>query len=95
MSDVVIVRLSTGEEIVAQKKEGRYLHCAILIPNGQGGIGIHPWMPYVEGTQDDKGVLIKSENIVFENTPVGDLLQEYNTHFGSGIITLPKKQLII
>lgn len=95
MSDVVIIRLTTGEEIIAEKKGDRYLRCACLIPNGHGGIGIHPWMPYVEGTQNNIGVEINNERIVFTNTPVSDLLLQYNNHFGSGIITPPTKQLII
>jgi len=38
--------------------------------------------------------LIHERHIIFEITPIEELLNEYNTAFGSGIITSPKKDLI-
>jgi hypothetical protein len=32
---------------------------------------------------------------VFKGEPVEELLAEYNTNFGSGIITPPKQELIV
>lgn len=96
MSDITLLRLTTGEELVCKNMgEQRYSKIAILIPNGQGGIGIMPWMPYVKGTQDDNGVVISDSVIAFRGEPVDDLASEYNKHFGSGLITPPTKQLII
>jgi hypothetical protein len=95
MNDIVLLRLTTGEELVCTETNGRYAKVAILLPNGQGGIAIMPWMPYVEGTQCDKGVEISDSSIVFKGVPVSDLMDEYKRNFGSGIITPPKKELII
>ena len=97
MSDrVVLLRLTTGEELVAkQVGESVYTRIACLLPNGKGGIAIMPWMPYVKGTQEGNGVSIRNENVVFKGEPVEELLQEYNSNFGSGIITPPKQELIV
>jgi hypothetical protein len=97
MSDnTVLLRLTTGEELVAKKLvNGNYAHVACLLPNGQGGIAIMPWMPYVKGTQEATGVSISQSVIVFEGEPVADLENEYKSNFGSGIITPPKQELII
>jgi hypothetical protein len=96
MSNIVLLRLTTGEELVCNDKgNNRYSKVACLIPNGKGGIAIMPWMPYVEGTQTDGGVVINETVIVFKGVPVDDLVQEYNSNFGSGIITPPKKELIV
>lgn len=93
---VVLLRLTTGEELLANEaKAGYYSRVACLIPNQQGGIAVLPWMPYVKGTQSDEGVSISSAQIVFKGEPVDELLREYNANFGSGIITPPKKELII
>jgi hypothetical protein len=96
MNKVVLLRLTTGEELVAKEvSEGTYSKVACLLPNGKGGIAIMPWMPYVKGTQEGDGVSIRNENVVFKGEPVDELLQEYNSNFGSGIITPPKQELIV
>lgn len=94
--EIALLRLTTGEELICKDMgSNRYSKVACLLPNGQGGIAIVPWMPYVKGTQDNGGVHIAESVIVFKGSPVEDLEKEYNTHFGSGIITPPQKQLIV
>lgn len=94
--EIVLLRLTTGEELVCKDMgANRYTKVACLLPNGQGGIAIMPWMPYVKGTQDGDGVHISESQIVFKGNPVSDLEEEYNRNFGSGIITPPKKELIV
>ena len=93
MKDIVFLRLQTGEELIAQQSGNKYAKCAVLVPNGQGSISIMPWMPYTKGTQDETGVTIADEHITFKTTPVQELLNEYNTHFGSGLV-MPNKEIL-
>ena len=90
MSEVKIVRLQTGEEIICKVADGSIegTKClkkpAIIIPVGQGKIGLSPWLPYAE--IDSKGVEVKENNIMFIIDPVDEFLNEYNTAFGSGLV---------
>jgi len=97
MKDIVFLRLQTGEEIIAKLKGDKYVKCAVLVPNGQGSISIMPWMPYTQGTQDDKGIAIADEHITFKTEPVQELVNEYNKHFGSGLVmpSISEKQEIL
>lgn len=94
---IVLLRLVSGEEIIAKKSAGRYKNCAILVPNGQSSLGIMPWMPYVEDTKNKEGLHIKDSFIAFETAPVVELQNEYNKLFGSGILmpTLGEKASLL
>ena len=89
MSKVKIVRLQTGEEIICKVGDGKTkgTKClkkpAIIIPVGQGKIGLSPWIPYAEIAD---GVEVKDDNIMFITEPVEEFLNEYNTAFGSGLV---------
>ena len=89
MSEVVFLRLTTGEELVCKhnSKKNTYKKIAVLVAQGQNSLGIMPWLPYVKGTNDETGVEIREENIIFRSEPAEDMVNEYNKIFGSGIIT--------
>lgn len=87
MSDVKIIRLTSGEEIlctVIEKTAVGYKveDLSILIPTQNNSIGIVPWLPYAK---TDKMVL-KTEIITFVVDPVDELKNQYNSLF-SRIIT--------
>ena len=90
MSEVKIVRLQTGEEIICKvldssKKDTKLLKKpAIIIPVGQGKIGLAPWMPYAD--IDSGGLEVKEKHIMFIIEPLVEFLNEYNTAFGSGLV---------
>ena len=44
-------------------------------------------------TQDEIGIEIADEHITFKTTPVQELVNEYNTHFGSGLV-MPNKEIL-
>ena len=80
MSEVKIVRMTSGEQIIAkvrQKMEGGYIleKPAMLIPAAQGQLGIVPWMPYADMDE----VEVKESTVDFIVKPMKELAQEYTT----------------
>jgi len=99
---VKIIRLVSGEELIASVKEGCSVGWmkddvvnlespAILVPNrneetGQTSIQLVPWIPYVESTD---GMNINPSSIMYIETPCIDLVNVYNQQFGSGLVIPP------
>lgn len=96
------VRLTTGEEIIAdvtEHEKGVTLSVPANIfmqPNGKGQVtvALMPLFPYAE----KKEFVFPSSAIVVTFAPSKDLYNEYNRLFGSGLviptIDLDRKQLI-
>ena len=86
MSDIQIVRLTSGEELIADvtiQTDGYLLSdVAILIPTQQNQLGLAPFMAY--GIPKD-GIFFKNEHIMFLIEPVDGLRQQYQTMFGKVI----------
>ena len=55
--------------------------------NDSGGIGFAPYLAFVE--EFDKGITFKSEDVLTVNTPVIDLLNQYNRMFSKIEIAPP------
>ena len=92
MSEIKILRMTSGEEILgkaSEKMEGGWTvkKPAILIPHGQGQLALAPWMPYADTSSFD----VPASEVSFVVDPVTDLLIEYNTAFGSGLVVPDKK----
>ena len=89
MSNIQIVRLTSGEELIADvtiQTDGYLLSdVAILIPTQQNQLGLAPFMAY--GVPKD-GIFFKNEHIMFLIEPVDGLRQQYQTMFGK-VITPP------
>ena len=87
MNDIKIVRLTTGEELIAKVKESEDSYTlknpAILIPAGKDQLAFGQWLPYGEISD---GVTIDSKYIVFVIDPIKDLLNQYSSSFGSGLV---------
>ncbi len=86
MSDIQIVRLTSGEELIADvtiQTDGYLLSdVAILIPTQQNQLGLAPFMAY--GVPKD-GIFFKNEHTMFLIEPVDGLRQQYQTMFGKVI----------
>ena len=84
MSDINIVRLSSGEEIICsyeivENEDGVFYNIknpAILIPGAEGKLMFARWLPYAD-IKD--GVMLSKSNVVFVCTPMEDLKQHYLT----------------
>jgi len=89
--NIQIVRLNSGEEILAdvEVKEDSVVvkKPSLILPTGQGSIGLMPWMPYVDVPD---GIEIKNSFIAFTVKPHGELMNEYNSAFGNGIVVPTK-----
>jgi hypothetical protein len=100
MSELRIVKLSTGEEILGNivEKNGvayRIEHpCVLGImmgPNGKANLQMQPMLIF----SDQKVVEINREHIIYEVSVANELKNKYNEVYGSGIVVPPKQSLII
>tara|TARA_R110000824_G_scaffold165537_1_gene342135 strand:- start:1011 stop:1334 length:324 start_codon:yes stop_codon:yes gene_type:complete len=96
MSDVKLIRLTTGEELVAKITEqtpDTYLikNPAILIPAGRDQLAFGQWLPYAN-IKD--GLEIKKKSVVFITEPMEELYNQYSTSFGSGIVVPGKGPIV-
>jgi len=105
MSEIKLVRIITGESIVAEisyKLEGKNdvvlkNPCTLGLlrsPNDPNSVNVQlrPWEPFTE----EREIEISSDKIIYTVSPVQDLLNNYNQIFGSGLVvapagTIPKK----
>ena len=101
MENIKAVKLSTGEDIVAQvsiTNDAYVLTNPVrlaVVPSqvgGQANFGFAPWPIYVE-QKKGYSVEVHKSHVVFMTDPAEDFLQQYDQIFGSGIIT-PSKTLI-
>jgi hypothetical protein len=94
MSDIKIVRLATGEELLCEVSGGpdhySLKDIAILIPTQQNSLGLAPFMAY---SNAPKGMTIASNFVMFIVDPVEDLKKQYQNMF-SKVIT-PDKKIIL
>jgi hypothetical protein len=99
-NDVKIMRLSTGEELIAtvSKEESTsskgtvysIRDIAILIPTESNSLGLAPFVPY--STAPTKGVDIAEKDIMFVTEPISDLLKQYNNMFSK--IMTPDQNIV-
>ena len=91
--NVKLLRLKSGEDVIADvtlvdtEDTIKITNPAILMPMGdtrgnQVQMGFGPWAPF----SDDKKFEIPRDWLVYISTPNQDLLNQYNTMFGSGIV---------
>ena len=89
--NVKVFRLNSGEEILArfEEKDTSYIlkDAAILVPVGQGQIGLMPWMMY---TKAKNGVEIPKSFIAFTVEPLEELKSQYDASLNKGLVTPSK-----
>lgn len=91
MSDVICLKLMSGEEVVGKIIERNNDFIAIkdvasiiMMPGGQSGqvgLGLMPFLPYAE----NKTFHFSRSLIMVDFDPNVDMLNNYNRMFGSGI----------
>jgi len=103
MSETKLLGLTSGEQIIAKSKfiDGAAMwkleNPAIIIPVGKGELALAPWLPY--STVEDTGIEIKDSSVTFVTTPRTELVNQYSTMFGSGLVipngvSAPKLSLV-
>lgn len=90
MDNIKVYKLVTGEKVVAKEEEHTAEYVIIKDPismvavpgqNGQIGYGMMPFMPIVDSDRFN----IPRDKIIISGDPVTDILNKYNSMFGSGI----------
>ena len=85
--NVKVFRLNSGEEILSrfEEQDNAWLlkDPAVLVPVGQGQIGLMPWMMY---TKASKGISIPKSFVAFTIEPLEELKTQYDTGLNKGIV---------
>ena len=92
MSEVKIVRLSTGEELLC-KVEGESLTVStpvLILPTADGKLSFMPYMPYA----DIEELTIKERNVMFMVDPTPELANQYKQMIGD-VVVPPKPKIIV
>jgi hypothetical protein len=91
--EILIVRMRSGEDVISQviETDDGYLmkKPAMLVPAGQGNLGMLPWLMY--GEIPEQGIVIPKEATFFTFKPLKDLAEEYRTGFISKLVAPSKK----
>ena len=94
---VVVFKMISGEELIGEVFNDSESYVALKKPaqimvqqnaQGQMGVGLAPYMPYVEGN-----VRLYRNAIASEGDPVAQMKNEYNRLFGVGIQIAPASAL--
>lgn len=96
MKNIQLVRLSSGEELIADVDLNGVdtdtvivKDAIVLIPAGEGKIGFMPFMPY---TKAKEGVEIDMKWIMFMVDPVDEMVEQHRQ--ATSEIALPEKKII-
>jgi hypothetical protein len=84
---VRLIRIFGGEELLAKVTDNEdgtisLKNPAVLLPMGEGKLAFAPWLPYVE----DEEITLKNEHIVFSLSPAVELMNQYNSTIGNGLV---------
>lgn len=89
--NVKLFRLNSGEEILARFEEQAdswlLKDPAILIPVGEGNIGLMPWLMYSKAA---KGITIPKTFIAFTVELLDELKTQYDSSLNRGLVTPSK-----
>ena len=88
MSDVKLVRMKSGEELIGKFKDtdtGCHLDdVLILVPTGEGSIGLMPYMPYTNAAAG--GIDIPQDFMLFVLTLAKELENHYTAQFNGLVV---------
>lgn len=90
MVNIKLVRLTTGEELLAKCENTatgvKVTDSMILVPMGQGKLGFAKWLPYAN---TDKGVEIASNYVMFVLDPDVELSNQYMSASSGLVLPTP------
>jgi hypothetical protein len=96
MKDVKLIRLITGEEIIAEvldwKNGVMTIQNALVVIPQQGQVGFAPWATVIHPEMPEIGLDMK--HVIYSVAVADPVVKQYNEIFGSNIV-LPDKQLIV
>lgn len=97
MSDLKVIRLTTGEELLAEIAtiDGafyRLMDIAILYPTESGSLGLAPFMGYADLTE---GLDLDPKDVMFVAPPIADLAAQHGKMFPKSQILTPDQKIIV
>ena len=97
MIDVKLIRIVTGEEIIAEVLSETddtitVQNGLVVLPNAQS-VGFAPWATVI--SKDEPEITMKKTFVVYIAAVQEDVAQKYNEMFGSKLVTPSPKKLIV
>ena len=97
MIDVKLIRISTGEEIIAEVLSETddsitVQNGLVVLPNPQG-VGFAPWATVIDN--DNPDITMSMRHVVYVAATQEDVAKKYNEMFGSKLVTPASKKLIV
>jgi len=97
MIDVKLIRIVTGEEIIAEvvgqtDETITVRNGLVVLPNAQG-VGFAPWATVID--KDNPDITMSMQHVVYVVATQEDVAKKYNEMFGSKLVTPASKKLIV
>tara|TARA_B100000900_G_C20237662_1_gene576545 strand:+ start:66 stop:359 length:294 start_codon:yes stop_codon:yes gene_type:complete len=97
MIDVKLIRIITGEEIIAEvlsqtDDKITIQNGLVVIPSAQG-VGFAPWATVI--SKDEPQITISKKHVVYVVETQEDVSIKYNEMFGSKLVVPQSKKLVI
>lgn len=93
MANIKVVRLTTGEEVIANVVENQSTITLekplLLIPMQEGKLTFATWLPYMEGNELE----VNRNSVMFSFTPAKQMEDQYAS--ATGQIITPDKKIIM
>ena len=95
MSKVKVLKMVTGEDLIAECKDsdsGNLIlkNPCVLVPAQDGGIGIAPWAFMSKDVET--GIEISKDKVVFVGKPVEEFEEQYNKVFSP--VVAPSSKIV-
>jgi hypothetical protein len=94
MSEVKIVRLTSGEELIANVTDNTdTIHlkdASVLIPSPEGKLLLAKWLPYAN---TDNGITLEKKHTVFVIDPQKELAEHFTTVVVNNLV-IPGKKIV-
>ena len=97
MIDVKLLRIITGEEVIAEflseTEDSITVKNGLVVLPTNSGVGFAPWATVI--SQDKPEITMSKKHIVYVAEVQEDVFKKYNEMFGSKLITPNAKKLVL
>lgn len=97
MIDVKLIRITTGEEVVAElvfeSDDSITIKNGLVVLPTNNGVGFAPWATVIN--PDEPEIVLSKQHVVYVVNVQQDVSKQYNQMFGSKLVTPEEKKLIL
>jgi len=97
MIDVKLLRIVTGEEVIAEllseTEETITVQNGLVVLPTNNGVGFAPWATVI--SKESPEITVSKTHVVYVAEVQEDVCKKYNEMFGSKLITPDSKKLIV